>query len=189
MQIFCDEVSDAPPSRPGFESDAEQSAQTFGVPFPDVTDPSTPFPATLIQDNAQQDQERFAASAHPSGLSARVDNIVRAFQMHGPLDRELLSKALNDVASLHPLLSATFQQSRDRLYIKTSHGTYVRFHALFVPLPIVSTAHCGGKYCTVYCLYSCISWSVVCVCPVVIHTLASFEKEMNTAVPDSLKYE
>lgn len=166
MQIFSDEVSDAPPSRPGFESDAEQSAQTFGVPFPDVTDPSTPFPATIIQDNAQQDQERFAASAHPSGLSTRVDNIVRAFQIHGPLDRELLSKALNNVASLHPLLSATFQQSRDRLYIQTSHGTFVRFHALLA-LPILSTAHCGGKYCTVNTayihaylglLYVCVLW-------------------------------
>lgn len=180
MQIFSDEVSDAPPSRPGFESDAEQSAQTFGVPFPDVTDPSTPFPATIIQDNAQQDQERFAASAHPSGLSARVDNIVRAFQIHGPLDRELLSKALNDVASLHPLLSATFQRSRDRLYIKTSHGTYA-----LLALPILSTAHCGvhGEYC----LYSCISRSVVCVCSVVIHALESFEERDELAVPHSLK--
>ena len=126
IQIISDEDSDvdAPPSRPGFESDAEQSAHQFDIPFPAVAATSGPFPATLIQDNAQLDQERVSANAHPSGLSARVENIVRAFHIHGLLDRELLSRALNEVASLHPLLTATFQRTRDKLYIQTSHGRY-----------------------------------------------------------------
>lgn len=101
----------------------EKSAQTFEIPFPDTFNPAIPFPATIIQEQAQLDMERFAASAHASGLSARVDNIVRAFRIHGPLDRDLLSKALNEVVGLHPLLTAVFQRGKDRLYLQTSQGS------------------------------------------------------------------
>ena len=120
FQIYSDEGSEAPPSRPGFESEAERSGQSFSIPFPEVNK-SSPFPATIIQDHAQLDQDKLAASAHPSGLSARVDNIVRAFSIHGPLNREMLSKALDKVASLHPLLSASFQRCSGKLYMQTSH--------------------------------------------------------------------
>ena len=131
LQIFSDEISEAPPSRPGFESDAEQSAQTLSIPFPEVTNLSNPFPATIIQDYAHLDMEKYAASAHVTGMSARVNNIVRAFRIHGPLDKELLSKALNEVASLHHLLTATFQRSKDRLYMQTSQGKpYVSTYTL-----------------------------------------------------------
>ena len=116
-QLFS-EVSEAPPSRPGFESDAEQSGYFLNIPFPDVNK-SSPYPATLIQDQAQLDTDRFAAATNASGLCARVDNIVRGFRIHGPLDKELLQKALNQVASLHPLLRASFQRTRDKLYIQT----------------------------------------------------------------------
>ena len=122
LQIISEGASDAPPSRPGFESDAEKSTQTFSIPFPEVPTPSSTFPATIIQDHAQLDMERFAAGAHVTGLSPRTDNIVRAFQIHGPLDRELLSRALNEVSSLHPLLTATFQRCKSKLYVKTSEG-------------------------------------------------------------------
>lgn len=120
VQLFS-ECSEAPPSRPGFESEAEQSGYMLNVPFPDLNK-SGPFPATLIQDYAHMDTERFAAGTNASGLSMRVDNIVRAFRIHGPLDKELLRKALNQVAALHPLLSASFQQTQDRLYVQTSSG-------------------------------------------------------------------
>lgn len=91
----------------------------FRVPFPEVN-VSSPFPATIIQDHAQLDMERFLVNAQPSGISPRVNNIVKAFCIHGPLDKQLLSKALNEVASLHPLLTATFQRSGDRLYVQTT---------------------------------------------------------------------
>ena len=92
----------------------------FSVPFPEVNI-SAPFPATIIQDHAQLEMDRFSVNAQPSGISPRVDNIVRAFCIHGPLDKQLLSKALNEVASLHPLLTATFQRSGDRLYVQTTN--------------------------------------------------------------------
>ncbi len=119
-QLFS-EGSEAPPSRPGFESEAEQSGLMLNVPFPGVNK-SIPFPATLIQDNAHLDTERCAAGVNALGLSARVDNIVRALRIHGPLDKELLQKALNQVASLHPLLTASFQRTRERLYLHTNAG-------------------------------------------------------------------
>ena len=115
-KLCGDDSDEAPPSRPGFESDLERSAQSFNVPFPTVNT-SVPFQATLIQDHAQLESARFMAGASPSGISARVDNIVRSFRIHGPLDKKLLSQALNDVASLHPLLSAVFQRYKDKLYI------------------------------------------------------------------------
>ena len=117
MQLLEDESEEAPPSRPGFESDAERSAQSFHIPFPTVNT-SVPFQATIIQDHAQVDTTRFLAGANPSGISARVDNIVRSFRIHGPLDRKLLTQALNQVASLHPLLTAVFQRYKDKLYVQ-----------------------------------------------------------------------
>ena len=45
-----------------------------------------------------------------------MNNIVRAFEVHGPLDKELLRQALNRVASLHPFLSALFQRHKGQLY-------------------------------------------------------------------------
>ena len=123
-------TSEAPPSKPGFESDAEKSAETFQIPFPDVN-VSSPFPATLIQDQAQQDNERFAAAASVSGVSPRVNNIVRAFRVHGPLDKDLLTRALNKVANLHPLLSASFQRLNGRLYVQTPPpGEWDTIHTL-----------------------------------------------------------
>ncbi len=119
-QLFS-EGSEAPPSRPGFESEEEQSGLLLNVPFPDMNK-SAPFPATLIQDHAHFDTERFAVGASTLGLSARVDNIVRALRIHGPLDKELLQKALNQVASLHSLLRASFQRTRDKLYLTTTAG-------------------------------------------------------------------
>lgn len=125
-QLFSDdELSEAPPSRPGFESDAEKSAQMFRVPFPEVNI-NSPFPATIIQDHAQLDMERFSVNAQPSGISPRVDNIVKGFRIHGPLDKQLLSKALDEVASLHPLLTATFQRSGDRLYVQTTNASKLK---------------------------------------------------------------
>ena len=117
MQLLDDDESEAPPSRPGFESDAERSGQSLNIPFPTVNT-SVPFQATIIQDHAQLDSARFMAGASAAGISARVDNIVRAFRIHGPLDKKLLSQALNEVAGLHPLLSAVFQRYKDKLYVQ-----------------------------------------------------------------------
>ena len=109
--------SEAPPSRPGFESEAEKSAEMLQIPFPDVNI-SFPFPATLIQQQNMFDGEKCAVHATTTGLSPRVNNIVRAFNIHGPLDRELLSQALNKIVNFHPLLLAKFQQAGEQLYVQ-----------------------------------------------------------------------
>lgn len=124
MQIYSDEEIEAqgPPSRPGFESEAERSAQAFEVPFLPTPAPSAPFPATLIQDHRQLDMQRIAAGAQTSGVSSRVNNIVRAFSIRGALDRDLLSQALNFVANLHPIIAARFQRTRERLYMQVPNS-------------------------------------------------------------------
>lgn len=87
----------------------------FQIPFPDVNI-SFPFPATLIQQQNLLDGEKCAVHVTTAGLSPRVNNIVRAFNIHGPLDRELLSQALNKIVNFHPLLLAKFQQAGGQLY-------------------------------------------------------------------------
>lgn len=124
QQIYSDsDDGDNPPSRPGFESDIEQSALTLDIPFVPLSNSSTTvFQATLLQDHIQLDMERYMAAVLPSGLSPRVNNIVRTFAIHGPLDHSLLQKALNSVANLHPILVARFQRDNGRLYMQIPSG-------------------------------------------------------------------
>ena len=128
LQIYSDDNEEDevhnPPSRPGFESEAERSAQIFEVPFVPVSDPSATFPATLLQDHMQLDMERFAQTLQPSGLSTRINNVVRAFSIHGPLNQELLSQAINIVTNLHPVLRARFQRTNDKLYMQIPSGEH-----------------------------------------------------------------
>ena len=124
LQIYSDDEGgvQSPPSRPGFESEEERSTQIFDVPFHPSPSPTATFPATLLQDHMQFNMEKFAATVQPSGLNARVNNIVRAFSIHGPLDRALLSQALDTVASLHPVLAAKFQRHNNKLYMQAPPG-------------------------------------------------------------------
>ena len=94
------------------------------VPIPPLLDPEQPFPATIIQEHALLEMERFAASVQPSGLSARVDNIVRGFQVRGLLKRDILSRALDAVARLHPMLTVQFYRKDNRLFIQCNPGIH-----------------------------------------------------------------
>lgn len=104
--------------------DHERKLLLSEVPFPPLLDAEQPFPATLIQERALMDVERFAASVQPSGLSERVDNIVRGFQVRGPLNRDTLSRALDAVARLHPMLTVQFYRKESRLFIQCNPGMY-----------------------------------------------------------------
>ena len=124
MQDFLETESEVPPSRPGFESDAEKSAEILQIPFPNVN-VSLPFPTTMIQEQAQLDTERYAQTTSSSGLSPRVNNIVRGYMIHGPLDKNLLVQALNEIVQLHPLLFASFKRSKGCLYAQVPNlGMY-----------------------------------------------------------------
>eukprot|EP00731_Ephydatia_muelleri_P023922 Em0016g193a len=111
-----------PPSSAGFEPKSESSPQPPCLQFPDAVDLRSPFPATIIQDHAQLDADKYAATANGVGLSPRANNVVRGFLIHGPLDRQLLGKAIEQVANLHPILSSTFHRWKERLYVQTSQG-------------------------------------------------------------------
>jgi len=114
-QDFIDTASEAPPSRPGFESESEKSIDTLQAPFPKA-DASHPFPVTLQQDLEFSNTQRFSATISSTGLGHRVNNIVRAFEIHGSLDKNLLREALNKVVKLHPVLSASFVLRQEKLY-------------------------------------------------------------------------
>lgn len=93
------------------------------VEIPPLLGPEQPFSATIIQEHALLDTERYAAGVRPSGLSERVDNIVRGFQVRGLLNRNTLSRALDAVARLHPMLTVQFYRKNNKLYIQCNPGT------------------------------------------------------------------
>lgn len=66
-----------------------------------------------------------AQGIQPSGHNPRVNNIVRAFEIKGPLDKELLQSALDKVVSLHPVLLARFiVQSDSKCFWESLQGNH-----------------------------------------------------------------
>ena len=91
-------------------------------PMPILSEPNALFEATIIQEHHYVDLEKFAASADPSGINTRVDNLVRAFEIRGPLNKNILERALNAVARLHPILTARFYKRKSKLYLQVKPG-------------------------------------------------------------------
>ena len=115
--------SDPPPSGLGFRDESQSSFTSLAeFNFPPPTSSNDHFPATIVQEHELIDHEKYAAAVRPSGLSPRVNNIVRGFEIRGPLDRDLMCRAINCVAKLHPILSATFTRTGNKLRIQTSQG-------------------------------------------------------------------
>lgn len=117
--------SDEPPSSGmGFVDKSQTSFTSLAeVSFPTVSASADKlFPVTLLQEHALLDHERYTAAVHPSGLSSRVNNIVRAFEIRGLFNKELFQQALNQVVSLHPILSSEFYREQDKLCVRTPHG-------------------------------------------------------------------
>ena len=57
-----------------------------------------------------------------SGMSSGVNNIVRAFEIKGPLDKDLLENAISNVVKIHPIFSATFHRNNSKLYVQIPQG-------------------------------------------------------------------
>ena len=140
VQEFIDDTSGSsdPPTSSGlgFKDKSQSSFTSLAeVSFPPISGNNDLFPATINQEHSLMDHEKYAAAVHPSGLSPRVNNIVRAFEIRGPLNRELLCQAVNCVAKLHPILSATFHRMGDKLRVKTSQGlrTIEYIHSICFP--------------------------------------------------------
>ena len=81
----------------------------------------------MVQQQAFLDHTQCVAGAQPSGINPRVDNIVRAFDIKGVLDKELLAKAIESTANLHPILGAQFERRGNRLYLRTPQGLSTTF--------------------------------------------------------------
>ena len=129
-ELFDDsgESESPPPSGLGFRDNFESSLTTLAeVDLLPVEHREKAFVATLIQQHAFQNHSQCVAGAQPSGINPRVDNIVRAFDIKGPLDKELLAKAINSTTNLHPILGAQFEWRDQRLYLKTPQGLLTAF--------------------------------------------------------------
>ena len=128
MQDFItddDRSSDElPQSGLGFRDISHSSFTSLAeVDFPHI--PQTGgqlFPTTLIQEHSLLDHECCVTGIPPSGISAGVNNIVRAFEIKGPIDKDLLQTAFTKVLQIHPILSSRFHRRNNKLYIETPQG-------------------------------------------------------------------
>ena len=115
-----------PPSILGFEEESYKSLPSLtNVEFPTIQDKSSAFPTTLIQEHYLIEHLSQSAGLPPSGLNPRTNNIVRAYEIKGPLDTNLLQQAINKVVGLHPILTSKYSQnSSNKFYFnqQTSQG-------------------------------------------------------------------
>ena len=103
------------PSHSSFSSLAE-------VELPSLSNEHQPFVTTLIQEQLLANHECIMTGVTPSGMSSGVNNIVRAYEIKGPLDKQLLETALQNVVKAHPILSSTFHRHNDKLYAHIPKG-------------------------------------------------------------------
>ena len=111
------------PSQSSFSSLAAVELTSFS------SNNSQPFVTTLIQERLLEDHECMITGVSPTGMSSAVNNIVKAYEIKGPLDKSLLESALGKVVKLHPILSATFHRHNSKLYVHIPKGivTYVQY--------------------------------------------------------------
>ena len=78
------------------------------------------------------DMENFTNSPQDdmSLFSNKVDNIVRGMKVHGPLNVNLLSKALEQVTKLHHLLTLRVQHTEDYV-LQALAGKYYGVYRMF----------------------------------------------------------
>ena len=65
-----------------------------------------------------------------AGMSIAVNNIVRAYEIKGPLDKNLLENALTNVIKIHPILSMTFHKYNEKLYAHIPKGMFSKMYIL-----------------------------------------------------------
>ena len=105
------------PSRSSFSSLAE-------VELPKIYNELQPFVTTLIQERSLADHECIMTGVSAAGMSAGVNNIVRAYEIKGPLDKNLLENALMNVVKIYPILSTTFHKHNEKLYAHIPKGMF-----------------------------------------------------------------
>lgn len=117
-------IEDIKPSGLSFHDESHNGSFVFleEINFPSASTKMSCIPATMIQTQMVQEHEHRKSGMHPSGLSSRINNIVRAFDIKGPLDKKLLENALHKVVNVHPVLSSKFVHQMDKVYLQTSQG-------------------------------------------------------------------
>ena len=119
-------IEDVPISGIGFKDDSFSSSTALAEVSFSVIKPSdqASYPVTLIQEQLLQEHQLHVTGAQGSaGYNPRVNNIVRGFEIKGPLDKDLLQQALDKVVNAHTILKSAFRLRNDsNYYCKTSQG-------------------------------------------------------------------
>ena len=76
------------------------------------------FPATLAQVHRLMDMEQLGDLE----TSSKVDNIVRGMKIHGPLNINMLSKALEQIIKLHHILTIRALHTKENYMLQSSSG-------------------------------------------------------------------
>ena len=76
------------------------------------------FPATLAQVHLLMDMEQLGDLE----ASSKIDNIVRGMKIHGPLNINLLSKALEQIVKLHHILTLRVLYRKEHYMLQSSSG-------------------------------------------------------------------
>ncbi len=112
-----------PQSALKFQDPSQSSFSSLAtVELTTLPNDSQPFVTTLMQERLLEDHERMIAGVSPAGMSSVVNNVVRAYEIKGPLDKSLLESALIKVVKLHPILSAMFHRHNSKLYVHVPKG-------------------------------------------------------------------
>lgn len=108
----------------GFRDDTYSSLTALTqVDFPSLTNTMSSYPVTLLMEHYLIEHQSRLQGIQPSGHNPRINNIVRAFEIKGTIDKDLLQQSLSKVVTLHPLLMATFTvQSNGQYHLQTSQG-------------------------------------------------------------------
>ena len=91
------------------------------IKFPSNCSYNELFPATLAQIHLLMDMEQLGDLES----SNRVDNIVRGMKIHGPLNINLLSKALEQIVKLHHILTLRALHTKEHYMLQSSSGRIV----------------------------------------------------------------
>ena len=118
-------IEEIPNSGIGFRDETYSSLTALAeISFSTIKPDTASYPVTLIQEQLLLEHQLHITGAQGSaGYNPRVNNIVRGFEIKGPLDKDLLQQALDKVVNSHSILHSIFTMRNDsNYYCRTSQG-------------------------------------------------------------------
>jgi hypothetical protein len=124
-----DIIEELPPSTVGFEDENYTSLTSLiDVQLPLIHDKSSSYPSTLLQEHYLLEHQSQSIGLSSCGFNPRTNNIVRAYEIKGPLDVDLLQQSINKVVNLHPILVSKYSlhQSTNKVHVQQTSQANVK---------------------------------------------------------------